>query len=70
MGYHKKAKELGASFFFGEEVTGREGRTVRTASGSFAGDHVVIAAGGVLGKLGGEVRVRDPGDARCGASAS
>jgi len=52
MGYHKKAKELGASFFFGEEVTGREGRTVRTATGSFAGDHVVIAAGAYSGKLG------------------
>jgi len=52
MGYHKKAKELGASFFFGEEVTGREGRTVRTASGSFAADHVVIAAGAYSGKLG------------------
>ena len=53
MGYHKKAKELGATFFFGEEVTGREGRTVRTASGSFAGEHVVIAAGAYSGKLGG-----------------
>ena len=52
LGYHKKAKELGASFFFGEEVTGREGRTVRTASGSFAGEHVVIAAGAYSGKLG------------------
>jgi glycine/D-amino acid oxidase-like deaminating enzyme len=52
MGYHKKAKELGATFFFGEEVTGREGRTVRTASGSFAADHVVIAAGAYSGKLG------------------
>jgi len=52
MGYHKKAKELGATFFFGEEVTGREARTVRTASGSFAADHVVIAAGAYSGKLG------------------
>src|SRR5258706_158407 len=25
MGYEKKAKELGVSFFYGEEVTGREG---------------------------------------------
>jgi sarcosine oxidase subunit beta len=52
MGYHKKAKELGASFFFGEEVTGRDGRTVRTLSGSFGADDVVIAAGAYSGKLG------------------
>jgi len=52
LGYQKKAKELGASFFFGEEVTGREGRTVRTKSGSFAAEHVVIAAGAFSGKLG------------------
>jgi sarcosine oxidase, subunit beta len=52
MGYHKKAKELGVTFLFGEEVTGREGRTVRTRSGSIAADHVVIAAGAYSGKLG------------------
>jgi sarcosine oxidase, subunit beta len=60
MGYHKKAKELGATFFFGEEVTGREGRTVRTASGSFAGDHVVIAAGAYSGKLGEKFGIEIP----------
>jgi sarcosine oxidase subunit beta len=52
MGYEKKAKELGVSFFYGEEVTGREGRTVRTKAGSFAGEHVVIAAGAYSGRLG------------------
>jgi sarcosine oxidase, subunit beta len=52
MGYHKKAKELGVTFLFGEEVTGREGRTVRTRSGSVSADHVVIAAGAYSGKLG------------------
>jgi len=60
MGYHKKAKELGASFFFGEEVTGREGRTIRTASGSFAGDQVVIAAGAYSGKLGEKLGFQIP----------
>ncbi len=53
LGYHKKAKEMGVSFFFGEEVTGREGRTVRTRSGAFTGEHVVIAAGAYSGRLGG-----------------
>jgi sarcosine oxidase subunit beta len=53
MGYQKKAKELGVAFFFGEEVTGRDGRTVRTRSSSFAAEHVVIAAGAYSGKLGG-----------------
>ena len=52
MGYQKKAKESGVSFFFGEEVVGREGRTVRTRTGSFAGENVVIAAGAYSGKLG------------------
>jgi plastocyanin len=32
------------------QVTGREGRTVRTRSGTYNGEHVVIAAGG--GKMG------------------
>src|SRR6185295_2672686 len=52
MGYQKKAKELGVSFFFGEEVTGREGRTLRTKSGTFSAEHVVIAAGAYSGRLG------------------
>lgn len=52
MGYHKKAKELGVTFLFGEEVAGREGRTIRTRSGSFAAEHVVIAAGAYSGRLG------------------
>jgi len=51
-GYEKRARELGAKFFFGEEVTGREGRTVRTRSGTFRGEHVVIAAGAYSGRLG------------------
>ncbi|HVE39675.1 MAG TPA: FAD-binding oxidoreductase, partial [Planctomycetota bacterium] len=52
MGYQKKAKELGVTFLFGEEVTGREGRTLRTKSGSIAAEHVVIAAGAYSGRLG------------------
>jgi sarcosine oxidase subunit beta len=51
-GYEKRARELGVRFLFGEEVTGREGRTVRTRSGSVAADHVVIAAGAYSGRLG------------------
>jgi len=52
-GYEKRARELGVKFFYGEEVTGREGRTVRTQSGSYSGEHVVIAAGAYSGRLGG-----------------
>lgn len=52
MGYEKKAKELGVRFFYGEEVTGREGRTVKTKTGSFSGEHVVVAAGAYSGRLG------------------
>jgi sarcosine oxidase subunit beta len=52
LGYQKRARELGASFFFGEEVTGREGLTVRTRTGSYAAENVVIAAGAYSGKLG------------------
>jgi sarcosine oxidase, subunit beta len=60
MGYHKKAKELGVTFRFGEEVTGREGRTVRTSSGSYVADHVVIAAGAYSGRLGGQLGFEIP----------
>lgn len=52
MGYEKKARELGVQFFFDQEVTGREGRTVRTKSGGFSGENVIIAAGAYSGKLG------------------
>ena len=52
MGYQKRAKELGVTFLFGEEVTGREGRTLRTKGGSLAAEHVVIAAGAYSGRLG------------------
>lgn len=52
-GYEKRARDLGVKFFYGEEVTGREGRTVKTKSGSFAAEHVVIAAGAWSGRLGG-----------------
>lgn len=51
-GYEKRARDLGATFFFGEEVVGREGRSVRTRSGTFHGEHVVIAAGAYSGRLG------------------
>jgi sarcosine oxidase subunit beta len=60
MGYHKKAKELGAAFFFGQEVIGRQGRTVRTASDSFEADQVVIAAGAYSGKLGEKFGIEIP----------
>ena len=52
MGYHKRARELGVEFHFGQEVTGRRGRTVTTTSGEFEGERVVIAAGAWSGKLG------------------
>jgi sarcosine oxidase, subunit beta len=52
MGYHKRARELGVEFHFGQEVTGRRGRTVTTTSGEFEGERVVLAAGAWSGKLG------------------
>jgi sarcosine oxidase subunit beta len=52
LGYEKKARERGVKFYFGEEVTGREGRTLRTKTGTFTGEHVVIAAGAYSGRLG------------------
>ena len=55
MGYHKKARELGVSFFFDQEVTGREGTTVRTKTAAFRGERVVIAAGAYSGRLGGRL---------------
>jgi sarcosine oxidase subunit beta len=51
-GYEKRARERGVSFLFGEEVTGREGRELRTSSGAVAAEHVVIAAGAWSGELG------------------
>ncbi|RPH38704.1 MAG: FAD-binding oxidoreductase, partial [Planctomycetota bacterium] len=60
MGYHKKAKELGVTFLFGEEVTGRDGCTVRTQTRSIAADHVVIAAGAYSGKLGEQLGFEIP----------
>lgn len=52
LGYHKKAKELGVTFLFGEEVTGREGRTLRTKSGAVTAERIVIAAGAYSGRVG------------------
>jgi sarcosine oxidase subunit beta len=52
MGYHKKAKELGVSFLFGREVTGRRGRTLLTSAGEVEGDRIVLAAGAWTGRLG------------------
>ncbi len=52
MGYQRKARELGVSFYFDQEVLGREGRTVKTRTSSYSGEHVVIAAGAWSGKLG------------------
>ena len=52
MGYHKKARELGVEFHFGQEVTGRRGRTVLTTTGEFEGERVVLAAGAWSGRLG------------------
>ncbi|HLY72932.1 MAG TPA: FAD-dependent oxidoreductase [Planctomycetota bacterium] len=59
-GYEKRARELGVRFFFGEEVIGREGRTVRTRMGTYTGEHVVIAAGAYSGKLGGLLGMEIP----------
>jgi len=59
-GYEKKARERGVSFLFGEEVTGREGRTVRTKTGTYTGEHVVIAAGAYSGRLGGLLGLEIP----------
>ena len=52
MGYHKKAKDLGVTFYFDHEVTGRRGRAVLTTSGEIEGDRVVMAAGAWTGRLG------------------
>lgn len=57
MGYHKKAKELGATFLFGEELvavegTGAFGRTLRTRTGAVEAGRVVIAAGAWSGRVG------------------
>jgi sarcosine oxidase subunit beta len=60
MGYHRRAKELGATFLFGQEVTGREGRTLLTRGGRIAADRIVIAAGAWSGKVGEILGVRLP----------
>ncbi len=60
MGYQKKAKELGVTFLFGEEVMGREGRTLQTKAGSIAAEHVVIAAGAYSGRLGQRLGIEIP----------
>lgn len=52
LGYQRKARELGVSFFYDQEVTGREGRTIRTTTGAFEGRNVVVAAGAWSGRLG------------------
>jgi sarcosine oxidase, subunit beta len=52
MGYHKKAKDLGVTFYFDHEVTGRRGRAVLTTSGEIEGDRVILAAGAWTGRLG------------------
>ncbi len=51
MGYHRKARELGVTFLFRQEVEGREGRTLRTKTGEIAAEKVVIAAGAYSGRL-------------------
>jgi glycine/D-amino acid oxidase-like deaminating enzyme len=60
MGYHKKAKELGVTFRFGEEVAGRQGRSLATKTGSVPADRVVIAAGAYSGKVGSLLGVELP----------
>jgi sarcosine oxidase subunit beta len=52
MGYHKKARELGVSFLFGEEVIGQEGGVLRTKGSRVAAPKVVIAAGAYSGRVG------------------
>ena len=60
MGYNKKAKELGVTFLFGEEVTGREGRGLKTKSGTVTAEKIVIAAGAYSGKLGEMLGIQLP----------
>jgi sarcosine oxidase subunit beta len=52
MGYHKKARELGVTFLFGEELVAVERRTLRTRTGAVEADRVVIAAGAWSGRVG------------------
>lgn len=59
-GYHKRAKELGARFFFGCEVKGFRGTTVLTNQGEFAASKVVCAAGAWSGKIGEMLGVAIP----------
>ncbi len=52
LGYQKKAAELGVEFLFKHDVTGREGKTLRTSAGAIEADRVVVAAGAWSGKVG------------------
>jgi sarcosine oxidase subunit beta len=60
MGYHRKARELGVTFLFGTEVTGREGSTLRTTTGDLVADRTVIAAGAWSGRVGDRLGVEIP----------
>ncbi len=60
MGYHKKAREKGVRFLFGEEVRGREPGALVTSSGRVAAKRVVVAAGAYSGKLGERLGVEIP----------
>lgn len=59
-GYHKRARELGVSFLFQEEVTGHAGRALRTRNRTVSADRVVIAAGAYSGKVGEFLGLRIP----------
>jgi len=60
MGYHKKARELGVSFLFGEEVIGQEGGVLKTTGSRVSAPKVVIAAGAYSGRVGARLGVELP----------
>jgi sarcosine oxidase subunit beta len=60
MGYHKNAKERGAKFFFGLEVTGIRDHGVVTRDGIIGGRMIVCAAGAWSGRFGEMLGVEVP----------
>lgn len=60
MGYHKRAKELGATFLLGCAVTAVEGRTLVTTEGRVAAGRIVCASGAWAGEFGKMIRVEIP----------
>lgn len=52
MGYHRKSKEAGVDYHLGCDVTGFDGKTIRTSGGTFHADQVICTAGAWMGKIG------------------